>query len=685
MGFAGDTHEIFGGDLGKNLTLLEFTPREGKLVERFRKFVKDTFGGPMFLFAVLDPLTQKNVTRDIFTNYLKQHMETVHEVSFSDAELDEIFYCADVDGNGVISKQEAVFIEMSAEVRETEIFKIKINRREQHQRLMAWSYIEDGRRGLPATHRLSRRPWLADTFEKLPVLVCKRRMEWKQQAYRKSLAARITFIRHLKNKYGNEVRAWRRALDPDCKFVFTLKSLRRYCSSVDLQVDIQALWKSLDKDDDGGFRLEELCVRASLVLAGFQDWAKSHYESCAGCWDCPRMDAARAKPQQGINGTWASIKKMLSNAFGDALSEMGWPGAADPKTRQVLLSSLDYLGCGFISRTDLEWLDKWVPPEFLTVQGPDYEALAELRKLMLGIYERPLRAWRNLLDLDNSNHVSWTEFSRACDVLKFHGNRGGAWCALDADYSGAISMDEFDLPSAQLLASFKEWSEKNFGSVELAFKTLDPSGVGTITYQDLKRACHRLRWQGDVKQLYECLDCDDRAKEFGTKTMSLKEVGFLDTWEDSQSAEQQAEEHVVCDALSKTSKSQASLDNVRFSVKQHLDSHHFSSLHYNLDGKTRQHRRGGIIKQHTREGFSSEVILRALNETHEDKDGLRPASAPSGSITGVRPSSRASSTPSLGSMYLHQPKPFTEKMSRLSKKMPSRARSDRHPLLCKVY
>merc|ERR1719201_2065329 len=102
---------------------------------------------------------------------------------------------------------------------------------------------------------------------------------------------------------------------------------------------------------------------------------------------------ALSMPQREHGGCWASDKKILLSAFGDALAEIGWPGASEPKTRQVLLSSLDYLGCGFISRTDLEWLDKWVPPEFLTVQGPDYEALAELRKLMLGIYERPLRAW----------------------------------------------------------------------------------------------------------------------------------------------------------------------------------------------------------------------------------------------------------------------------------------------------
>ena len=39
------------------------------------------------------------------------------------------------------------------------------------------------------------------------------------------------------------------------------------------------------------------------------------------------------------------------------------------------LRRLDYFGCGFLSRSDLEWLDAWEPPEWLYSE-PDGEAWA---------------------------------------------------------------------------------------------------------------------------------------------------------------------------------------------------------------------------------------------------------------------------------------------------------------------
>merc|ERR1719223_2053398 len=134
------------------------------------------------------------------------------------------------------------------------------------------------------------------------------------------------------------------------------------------------------------------------------------------------------------------------------------------------------------------------------------ESWTELRSLMLQEYSHPLKAWRMLMDTDNSNQVSWKEFKAACDQMQWRGNMGGAWRALDTDLSGTISMQEFDPSSAELLQSFKEWAEDNFGSVVLAFQAFDDDGNGLLSHKELKLACQKMRWHGDTRLLFDCLD-----------------------------------------------------------------------------------------------------------------------------------------------------------------------------------
>merc|ERR1711972_615565 len=53
------------------------------------------------------------------------------------------------------------------------------------------------------------------------------------------------------------------------------------------------------------------------------------------------------------------------------------------------------------------------------------------------------------------------------------------------------------------------------------------------TFTELKRACIKLNWQGDVRLLFDCLDVDRvrDASSYGKRTISFDEISFLDTWE----------------------------------------------------------------------------------------------------------------------------------------------------------
>lgn len=396
-------------------------------------------------------------------------------------------------------------------------------------------------RSMPAKHRLAARPWQDQTFERV---VCERRSGWQRESRRKGTLAKTAFLCHLKETFGNEVRAWRRGLDLEGTFAVSLTALRRYCSTANLKIDVKALWQKMDKDWDGVMELEEVCPKLADALASFQRWSSDRFGSCAALWDCPAMVRARWKPQSG--GMWVSDKKMLLERVNETLQTLECPCDADDRSK--VLASLDLYGCDFISRSDLEWLDSWQPPQWLRAQA-DPRAWEKLREMLLREYFHPLRAWRNLLDRDDSNHISWYEFRRACKQLGFKGNIGGAWRVLDIDRSGTITMDEYDLESAVILRSFKTWAEKNFGCLELMFKALDSDESGSISYSELKLACQRLKWEGSVCTLFDCIN----GSWAGKRVILKDDLTFLDSWQpDPSKQEREDEEQMIVKKASQT-------------------------------------------------------------------------------------------------------------------------------------
>merc|ERR1719188_1934224 len=214
--------------------------------------------------------------------------------------------------------------------------------------------------------------------------------------------------------------------------------------------------------------------------------------------------------------------------FFSLLKTLGWPHLREPGAKEALAASLDLYNCGLLMQSDLEWLDKWPAPEWLAAD-PDPEAWKLLKALLVRTYKHPLKAWRTVLDRDNSNKISWAEFRDACRKVRFDGNIGGAWRALDEDLSGYIGMREYDPPSAELLESFKDWAETNFGSVARCFRSLDEDKSGSLTFSELKRACHKMKWKGDVRLLFDSIDVDEGGNQ-AKRTISVDELAFLDQW-----------------------------------------------------------------------------------------------------------------------------------------------------------
>mmetsp|Transcript_61491 Transcript_61491/g.159663 ORF Transcript_61491/g.159663 Transcript_61491/m.159663 type:complete len:710 (+) Transcript_61491:104-2233(+) len=537
LGVSVDAEALFGADSPDSLSLVGLAPAEGQLVERFRKWMTHTFGGPGEMFIAFEGPPEEGVDGKLPLEAFAEGCRT-HGFQATAEELDQMFDLLDVDDVGWVALEDVMFLETDRKRREGAILKAKLKHRREHETLLREVYREDHGRAVPCKHRRAPRAWQAAAVERLPAVVQERRLHWRRRMQERVEEARAAFEKHIMEKHGNGVRAWRQGLDPKTRFSIGRAELGKYCRRVNLDVDVNCLWKALDQDADGVLRIEEVGTEHAAVLAQYQAWCLQHFGSCANSWEKLRLAAVPS-------GSWRSDKAMMYPTFLGALAAYSWPRAvgifgsspggsssssscnSSDSTGPMLCAALDLHGCGIVSLQDLEWLDRWTPPEYLAAE-PDPGAWQELRAAMLRLCGgQPLRAWRTLLDTNDQNHASWPEFKSACRKVGFHGNIGGAWRFLDADTSGAISLQEYDSESAELLASFKEWIESNFGSVEFAFRTMDTDGSGSVCFSELKRACQRLGWHGSARQVFEFLDIDVSP---GKRTLSYKELAFLDSW-----------------------------------------------------------------------------------------------------------------------------------------------------------
>jgi Ca2+-binding EF-hand superfamily protein len=549
-----DVPQIFGADSPDSLTLDELAPAEGKWVAQFQDWMARRFGGPSELFGALESLAgEEIISCQAFVTGLRSYgFEGGKEA------LEELFHILDLGAEGEIQVEDFMFFEADHKARESALLKRKWKAKHQaQQKMLVSAYRAEAQAGLPQAHRLAQRLWNAASVERLPEILQQKRKDRRHDICIRTLEARRAFHVHLCKTFGNEVRAWRRGLDPKARFYVTKKQLGSYCRAANLKIDFASLWKALDGDSDGFVRLEEIGSQPAALLARFRNWARRRFEACAEVWDQFAEAASRlANPspsgghgEQGSEAGTARTKqleqyagyrtsswscfnrKLRYSAFMKLLRALGWQGEASAAVDQMLCSSLDFHGCGFISQSDLEWLDSWRAPVWL-YSDPDPKAWEQLKGVILRRYHQPLKAWRQIFDTDDSNQVCWVEFEEACRKLDFAGNLGGAWRYLDRDVSGTISLHEFDLETAELLVSFKEWIEEHYGCVEFAFKSMDSDGSGTLTFMELKRACRKLGWGFDVEKLFTCLDVNMVA---GKRTLTIKHLDFLDAWSPEES------------------------------------------------------------------------------------------------------------------------------------------------------
>lgn len=520
LGVVGEVFKL--GPNRTSLTYADISPEDGKLLDGFCQWVQATFDGPVPMFHALDHTKKDVVSSEVF----KEGCRT-HGYPGEDEAIVDIYKGCDMEDKGYVTRDELVFLQADSDLRDMQLLELKLSAKERHERLLVNAYNEEKRSARPMTHRRAFRPWLAESYEWVPMLGAQRRKERAAGKTARAAAAKASFCNYLRRLYGHEVRAWRIGLDPEAAYIVTKEGLQKYCRTMDYPGDSSELWSALDFDCDEKIRLEEITPHAADCLASFQAWARDHHGSCAQIWDHPEVLSAAAAARAREN--WASEKKMLASAFIKGLKALNCPMILNPDWRKWLMFALDKHACGVIAREDLEWIDRWLAPEWL-VAGPDKEAWDELCKAMIKQYRLVVRAFRICFDDEETNQVSYEEFKIGCERLKFNGSVAGAWRYLDQDFSQTVSLAEMDPESCEVLSSFRDWSEMHFGSVKQAFVAFDKDGGGTVSLKEMRSMCKQMNWNGDVRKFFACVDTDEREQEVGKRNILLDDVRFLDSW-----------------------------------------------------------------------------------------------------------------------------------------------------------
>lgn len=138
-----------------------------------------------------------------------------------------------------------------------------------------------------------------------------------------------------------------------------------------------------------------------------------------------------------------------------------------------------------------------------------------------------------MLDKSRTMKLSKVEFKMGLHGLNYKHNLDHLWQLLDRDQSGWVSFLHFAAEDAVVLAHFKHWADTKFGSVAAAFKALDSSRDGKLSYSEFSNGLKRLGFTTFVntclRTLFDLID--DPGDETSKRCITVEEIAFLDVWE----------------------------------------------------------------------------------------------------------------------------------------------------------
>mmetsp|Transcript_105665 Transcript_105665/g.187900 ORF Transcript_105665/g.187900 Transcript_105665/m.187900 type:complete len:742 (+) Transcript_105665:105-2330(+) len=351
--------------------------------------------------------------------------------------------------------------------------------------------------------------WLLIDKQRQTVRVSIRRVAIRRQAERtrerhRQAAIVVQFRTFLKRKVsGSLIRAWRRSLDTSSTMSVYKAELWKAAKDMGWTGDLRVLWKSLDKDGSGVIEIQELDMKSAVMLADFKAWIMRKYKTTASAFE--NLDPLNAG-------------RLYEADFIRLCDKAGF------QVKKALFQGLDWQANGCVKPADLEFIDSWRCPTYLTCKPSDEDAKA-FKKCLLKFYKCNLKAWRDGLDCEHSNRVTWPEFNACADKIHFKGDRAGAWRSLN-NGAAFITYHEIDPEGSECIRSLRAWADEEFGDLTSALQVFDHKDSGYLNFTQFQKSLMSYSYPGGkIKKTFTVLDMADMG------LVSRAEVAFIDEWE----------------------------------------------------------------------------------------------------------------------------------------------------------
>jgi len=478
LGFVGDPDEIFRQldmDGSGEITLDEVNPDLAALWMRFHKWCSSKFEDPADMIRSLGDGSSDFITRQSFhenlstlgwTGALLTHQSFIKRQSFlelGDDEADDEVFLKDLMFDGLRTSAETLVAKD-----------------------LDWLVVDKARQNLRMQARHA---------------AVRRQAERSRKRYRQA-AVVVQFRNFLRQKVsGSLIRAWRRSLDSSKSMRVSQAELWKAAKDMAWAGDLRMLWKSLDKDGSGAIEIQELDMKSAVLLAEFKAWVSRKYRTTATAFDNLDLHGAG---------------KLHESDFVRLCDKAGF------KVKKALFQGLDWRGNRCIKPDDLEFLDTWRCPAYLTCKPNDEDAKA-FKIRLVDFYHSNLNGWKNGLDRQYTNRVTWSEFASCCQRIHFPGDQAGVWRSLT---NGAAYMSYHDLdPEGDgFISALRAWADEEFGDLASALQVFDEHNSGQLTFSRFQKAVLSYCYTGALRRTFNALDLE------GLGMISCSELAFIDEW-----------------------------------------------------------------------------------------------------------------------------------------------------------
>eukprot|EP00746_Dinoflagellata_sp_MGD_P165707 gnl/MRDRNA2_/MRDRNA2_95144_c0_seq1.p1 gnl/MRDRNA2_/MRDRNA2_95144_c0~~gnl/MRDRNA2_/MRDRNA2_95144_c0_seq1.p1 ORF type:complete len:720 (+),score=126.66 gnl/MRDRNA2_/MRDRNA2_95144_c0_seq1:136-2295(+) len=287
----------------------------------------------------------------------------------------------------------------------------------------------------------------------------------------------VVFYEWAKKEFGSLCRLWNK-IDANNSMSVTRSEFFKALVHLGYQAsELKDLWAIFDRDHTDTVSFNHFDPETALHLSAFKQWAHQEFGSI--------HDLCSAWDDNG-NG------KLTLKEFTDGCEKHGLTATHAIRCLFQMCGSTKTISeQSELHLDDISFLDTWQFGEHMNA-APDRAGQQLFKRQLLRLHKgNALSAWRKEIDKDGSMRVNYHEFVMACKKVQKQCNPGdelnigGVWRAFDSNYSGWLSLKEFDQGSHEQLGSFKKWVVSKYGTTlkfiqQLGVKEIHPVNMSEM-------------------------------------------------------------------------------------------------------------------------------------------------------------------------------------------------------------